>query len=82
MFFVERALGRKEAGPERLTTPPSRGAAKLAFFFDYSSPWAYVGFMRLGRLVESVAPVQVRTLTHSEMCSASHGLYSVVCVCV
>ena len=61
MFFVERALGMRGVAPERLTTPPSSGgAAKLSFYFDYSSPWAYVGFMRLGSLVESVAPVQVR----------------------
>ncbi|CAI8052783.1 2-hydroxychromene-2-carboxylate isomerase [Geodia barretti] len=60
MFFVERALGMRGVAPERLTTPPSSGgAAKLSFYFDYSSPWAYVGFMRLGSLVESVAPVQV-----------------------
>jgi 2-hydroxychromene-2-carboxylate isomerase len=59
MFFVERALGRKEAGPERLATPPPTGAAKLSFYFDYSSPWAYIGFMRLCSLVRSVAPVKV-----------------------
>ena len=59
MFFVERALGIREAGPERLTTPPAGGAAKLTFYFDYSSPWGYVGFMRLGSLIHNVAPLQV-----------------------
>ena len=58
---MERALGVKEPPPERLVTPPARGAAKLSFFFDYSSPWAYVGFMRLGRLIQNVAPMQVQT---------------------
>ena len=63
MLFVERALGMRGVAPERLTTPPSSGgAAKLSFFFDYSSPWAYIGFMRLGSLVKSVAPVEVRVL--------------------
>ena len=61
MFFVERELGVAEAAPERLATPPSSGgAAKLSFYFDYSSPWSYIGFMRLGSLLRSVAPVQVR----------------------
>jgi 2-hydroxychromene-2-carboxylate isomerase len=59
MFFVERALGLRDAAPERLTTPPAAGRARLAFFFDYSSPWAYVGFMKLESLIQSVAPIQV-----------------------
>ena len=62
MFFVERALGVREAAPERLATPPAAGSARLAFFFDYSSPWAYVGFMKLDSLIRNVAPVQVHIL--------------------
>ena len=68
MFFVERALGLHKAVPERLTTPPAAGRARLAFFFDYSSPWAYVGFMRLDSLIQSVAPIQVYTHT---LCSTN-----------
>ena len=59
MFFVERALGRVEAAPERLLFPPSHGAGKLSFYFDFSSPWSYVGFMRLTSLAANVAPLQV-----------------------
>lgn len=65
MFFVERVLGMREAAPERLVMPPAGGAAKLSFYFDYSSPWAYVGFMRLSGLMQSVAPVQVQGIVCS-----------------
>ena len=62
MFLVERALGSQEAAPERLVVPPpTAGAAKLSFYFDYSSPWSYLGFLRLDSLIQSVAPVQVHT---------------------
>lgn len=59
MFLVERALGISEAAPERLVLPPAGGAAKLSFYFDYSSLWSYLRFMRLGNLIHSVALVQV-----------------------
>ena len=39
--------------------PQTAGTARLTFFFDYSSPWAYVGCMRLQCVLESVAPVRV-----------------------
>ena len=59
MFFVERALGVADAAPERLVMPPAQGAGKLSFYFDYASPYAYLGFMRLASLARNVAPVQV-----------------------
>ena len=40
-------------------SPQEGGTAHLTFFFDYSSPWAYVGCMRLQHVLESVAPVRV-----------------------
>lgn len=58
LFFVERALGI-DAHPERLLSPPSSGSAKLTFFFDYSSPWSYVGFERLKQLERDVAPIKL-----------------------
>ena len=66
MFFVERALGLREAAPERLTTPPAAGSARLTFYFDYSSPWAYIGFMKLDSLIRNVAPVQVLSTCSSK----------------
>ena len=59
LFLVERALGLHGAEPERLMYPQTTGTACLTFFFDYSSPWAYVGCMCLQRVLESVAPVRV-----------------------
>lgn len=61
MFFVERALGVKDAVPERLLSPPATGGrkARLTFFFDYSSPWSYLGCCRLDALLRSVSPVEV-----------------------
>ena len=59
LFLVERALGLHGAEPERLMYPQTAGTARLTFFFDYSSPWANVGCMRLQRVLEGVAPVRV-----------------------
>ena len=60
MFFVERALGMVGAEPERLVTAPTENrAAKLTFYFDYSSPWSFIGYMRLENMLASVAPVNV-----------------------
>lgn len=58
LFLVERALG-VDAHPERLLSPPSSGSTTLTFFFDYSSPWSYVGFERLKQLQKDVAPIHV-----------------------
>ncbi len=59
LFFVERALGL-DAHPERLVSTPQSGSATLTFFFDYSSPWSYVGFERLEQLFRDVSPVNVK----------------------
>lgn len=59
LFFVERALG-VDAHPERLMSPPSFGTATLTFYFDYSSPWSYLGFERLNQLLKDVSPVNVK----------------------
>lgn len=59
LFLVERALGICGAEPERLMSPMRPGRAHLTFFFDYSSPWSYVGCMRLQKVLESVSPIQV-----------------------
>ena len=59
LFLVEQALGLHGAEPERLMSPQGGGTARLTFFFDYSSPWAYLGCMRLQHVLEGVAPVQV-----------------------
>ena len=59
MFFVERALGI-DAHPERLMSQPSSGTATLTFYFDYSSPWSYLGFERLSQLAKDVYPVNLK----------------------
>ena len=59
MFMVERTLGLPSAAPERLLASPAQGAAKLTIFFDFSSPWSYLGAARLPQLLKDVAPVQV-----------------------
>ena len=60
LFLVERALGIVDGEPERLMYPPGSGRAHLTFYFDYSSPWSYVGCLRLQKVLESVSPVQVQ----------------------
>ena len=59
LFFVERAVG-ENAHPERLMSPPSSGTATLTFYFDYSSPWSYLGFERLHQLAKDVHPVNLK----------------------
>lgn len=57
---MDRAL-RTGAEPDRLASPPSQGGtAKLTFYFDYSSPWAFLGYMRLEKMLASVAPMKVK----------------------
>ena len=59
LFLVKRALGI-DTHPERLMSPQSTGSATLTFFFDYSSPWSFVGFERLEQLLRDVSPVNVK----------------------
>lgn len=58
IFLVERALGL-DSHPERIVSPPNQGAAKLTFFFDFSSPWSFLAMERLKDIVASVSPVTV-----------------------
>ena len=76
LFLVERVLGRKDALPERLASPPLHvssleemiispshiqgGQADLTFYFDYSSPWSFIGNELLDNTIQSVSPVSVR----------------------
>lgn len=61
LFLVERALGNRSAEPERLCFPPREGKllSHLKFYFDYSSPWSFLGCMRLQGMIDSVKPVNV-----------------------
>ena len=61
LFLVERALGVRDAEPKRLCLPlkAHHSSARLSFYFDYSSPWSFLGFMRLQRMIDSVKPVNV-----------------------
>ena len=49
IFFVERDLGSLNAKPFRLLTKPleNHKKAKLTFYFDFSSPWSYLGFKQV-----------------------------------
>ena len=88
MFFVERALGVKDAVPERLLSPPATGGrkARLTFFFDYSSPWSYLGCCRLDALLRSVSPVEVSVewvpILLGALFKSIGTLVVSVCVCV
>eukprot|EP00731_Ephydatia_muelleri_P032388 Em0023g895a len=61
LFLVERALGVRTAEPERLLHPPkdSNLSSHLSFYFDYSSPWSFLGCMKLQAMIDSVKPVNV-----------------------
>ena len=56
---MEREL-TSNGHPERLALPPSRGAADVTFFFDYSSPWSFIAMKRLRDVITSVHPVTVK----------------------
>lgn len=46
--------------PERLATPSKQGgSAYLTFYFDYSSPWSYLGCEQLESTILSVEPISV-----------------------
>ncbi|KAJ4375786.1 hypothetical protein N0V83_001063 [Neocucurbitaria cava] len=38
------------------TIPPSSGKVKLEFWFDFSSPWAFLGYTQLSRLQRQFGP--------------------------
>lgn len=63
MHFLERALGNVEARPHRAQLHANEADVtrkrKLTFYFDFASPWAYIGFKQLRAFLDSLAPVQV-----------------------
>ena len=59
MFLVERYLGNSEAHPHRLATVPSPSKRTLTFYFDYSSPFSYLGCVQVDRLRQAYPMLQV-----------------------
>merc|ERR1719317_702283 len=61
LFFVEHALGNAATEPHRLLGKPLPGVtkAKLTIYFDFSSPWAYVGFKQIPEMLRRVSEVEV-----------------------
>eukprot|EP00127_Corallochytrium_limacisporum_P001726 Clim_evm63s77 gene=Clim_evmTU63s77 len=56
MHFVERALGNSKAVmPRRITgSVKSSAPVKLTFWYDFSSPWSYLGSTQFERMVDNV----------------------------
>lgn len=52
LHFVEKALGRPDAGPPRLLSSPIPGSRphRLEFFFDFSSPWSYLASLQVAEV--------------------------------
>ena len=48
-FLMEQGLGNVTAEPQRLLSKPlpNISKAKLTIYFDFSSPWSYVGFKQV-----------------------------------
>jgi 2-hydroxychromene-2-carboxylate isomerase len=59
MFLAERYLGNKDAHPPRhaLTPVPKKS---LKFYFDYSSPYSYLGAVRLEQICRRYPMVEVQ----------------------
>ena len=51
-FLMEQALGNAAAQPHRLLSKPLANItkAKLTIYFDFSSPWSYIGFKQVRTL--------------------------------
>lgn len=49
LFFVEHELGNVDAKPHQLLKAPSQPnlKKKLKFYFDFSSPWTYLGYKQV-----------------------------------
>ena len=49
LFFVEHELGNVDAKPHKLLKAPSQPnlKKKLKFYFDFSSPWTYLGYKQV-----------------------------------
>ena len=58
MFLAERHLGNKDAHPPRLAITPG-SSRRLRFYFDYSSPYSYLGALRLAQIRHLYPAVEV-----------------------
>ena len=49
LFFVEHELGNANAKPHQLLKAPTQPnmKKKLKFYFDFSSPWTYLGYKQV-----------------------------------
>ena len=49
LFFVEQELGNATASPHRLLQTPveKNSSKKLTFYFDFSSPWTFLGYTQV-----------------------------------
>ena len=47
MHFVERVLGNESASPLRLAFPDVGRKGHLTFYYDFSSPWSYLGSQKV-----------------------------------
>ncbi|XP_066928678.1 uncharacterized protein [Clytia hemisphaerica] len=56
LFFVEQELGNATASPHRLLqTPVERNLSKkLTFYFDFSSPWTFLGYAQIPELASMI----------------------------
>ncbi|XP_065826211.1 uncharacterized protein [Oscarella lobularis] len=59
MHFVERVLGNESASPLRLAFPDVGRKGHLTFYYDFSSPWSYLGSQKIYGLLKSLAPIDV-----------------------
>eukprot|EP00118_Oscarella_pearsei_P012456 m.92105 g.92105 ORF g.92105 m.92105 type:complete len:433 (+) comp36712_c0_seq26:1978-3276(+) len=63
MHFVEQALGNEKAEPLRLAFPSDGDSSKLkghlTFYYDFSSPWSYLGSQKIEGFLKSLSPIEV-----------------------
>eukprot|EP00897_Mesotaenium_endlicherianum_P007808 jgi/Mesen1/7055/ME000369S06380 len=60
LFLVQRALGLSQASPRRSPTlPATHGKHTLEIFFDFSSPWSYLGSLQVQGVVEQAGAALV-----------------------
>jgi len=58
LHFVEKALGSKNPQQYRALIKPShrKNLRKLTMYFDFSSPWSYIGSTQIDRIVKEAGP--------------------------
>lgn len=61
LHFVKQALGKKDAKPQRLLLHSnSSKPVNVRFYFDFSSPWSYLGSTQIEKAMkETNVPVQI-----------------------